>query len=265
MTATTFFFNDFPLFLTSCKQQLDAFSDLATVKGHKYLRKIFTPVVHTVNRKTWCRAHVWSIKAGKISKNRNKQTSDQEHEKNCTVAERKEIRAVCVLTPRLFSHSTLSSRLGRYKGSYYFLFCLWEFIFSSHESKRCWTVHSDKQINYYSVGIRAKQSGTVKNVEHSKNDYHECSKQVRKDCTVETLMQSGRKRSFTNRDRNALKRLVKSNRWLTLQDITAKLNECKTNTFSQKTVQRVLYSEGYKRGLAKKKMVVREANQKKRV
>ena len=83
--------------------------------------------------------------------------------------------------------------------------------------------------------------------------------------TVETLMRSGRKRSFTNRDRNAFKHLVKSNRRLTSQDITAKLNECKTNTFSQKTVQRVLHSEGYKRGLAKKKMVVREANQKKRV
>ena len=83
--------------------------------------------------------------------------------------------------------------------------------------------------------------------------------------TVETLMRSGRKRSFTNRDRNAFKHLVKSNRRLTSQDITAKLNEYKTNTFSQKTVQRVLHSEGYKRGLAKKKMVVREANQKKRV
>ena len=106
----------------------------------------------------------------------------------------------------------------------FFLFCLWEFIFSSHESQRCWTVHSDKRINYYSVGIRAKQSGTVKNLEHSKNDYHEHSKQVPKDLTgtVETLMRSGRKRSFTNRDRNALKRLVKGNRRLTLQDITAK-------------------------------------------
>ena len=78
--------------------------------------------------------------------------------------------------------------------------------------------------------------------------------------TVETLMRSGRKRSFTNRDRNALKRLVKSNRWLTLQDITAKLNECKTNTFSQKTVQRVLYSEGYKRGLAKRSNLNGTAN-----
>ena len=83
--------------------------------------------------------------------------------------------------------------------------------------------------------------------------------------TVETLTRSGRKRSFTNRDRNALKRLVKSNRRLILQDITAKLNECKTKTFSQKTVQRVLHSEGYKGRLAKKKMVVREANRKKRV
>ena len=49
------------------------------------------------------------------------------------------------------------------------------------------------------------------------------------------------------------------------QNITAKLNECKTKTFSQKTVQRVLHSEGYKRRLSKKKIVLREANQKKRV
>ena len=35
-------------------------------------------------------------------------------------------------------------------------------------------------INYYSVGIREKQSGTV-NVERSKNNYHERSKQVPKD------------------------------------------------------------------------------------
>ena len=83
--------------------------------------------------------------------------------------------------------------------------------------------------------------------------------------TVETLTRSGRKKRFTNRDRNALKHLVNSNRHLTLQNITVKLNEGKTKTLSQKTVQRVLYSEGYKRRLAKKKVLVREANQKKRV
>ena len=84
--------------------------------------------------------------------------------------------------------------------------------------------------------------------------------------TEETLTRSGRKKSFTNRDRNALKRLVKRNRRHTLQNITAKLNERKTKTFSQKIVQRVpVHSEGYKRRLAKKnKMVVQEATRKKR-
>ena len=43
-----------------------------------------------------------------------------------------------------------------------------------------------------------------------------------------------------------MKHLVKNKRRLTLQDITAKLNECKTKTFSQKSMQRVLHSEGYK-------------------
>ena len=83
--------------------------------------------------------------------------------------------------------------------------------------------------------------------------------------SIENLTRNGRKKKFTNRDRNALKRLLKNNRRLTLQDITAKLDEWKTDTFSKKTVQRVLHSEGYKRRLAKKKMVVREANRKKGV
>ena len=83
--------------------------------------------------------------------------------------------------------------------------------------------------------------------------------------SVENLKRSGRKKKFTNRDRNALLRLVKANRRLNLQDITSKLNECKSQTFSKKTVQRVLHSEGYKRRSAKKKVVVREVNRKKRV
>ena len=41
----------------------------------KKMHENFTPVVHTVNRKTWCRVHVWSIKVGKIRKTRNKQTN----------------------------------------------------------------------------------------------------------------------------------------------------------------------------------------------
>ena len=43
------------------------------------------------------------------------------------------------------------------------------------------SLHRDQRINCYSVAIRIKQSGTVKTVEHSKNNYPECSKQVSKD------------------------------------------------------------------------------------
>ena len=46
-------------------------------------------------------------RAEKNSKNRNKQTSDQEHEK------KKEELFFFFLALRLFSHSTLSSRLRR--------------------------------------------------------------------------------------------------------------------------------------------------------
>ena len=92
-----------------------------SIRHFQKRREIFTPVLHTINRKTWCKARVWSLKAGKISENRNKQTSDQEHEKNCIVPERKEIRAVCVSTSLLFNHS-LSSRLSRWKMVMFF-FC----------------------------------------------------------------------------------------------------------------------------------------------
>ena len=149
------------------------------------------------------------IRYGKLAK---KETIRPRVRKNCIVSERKGIRAVCVLTPPLLSNSTLTSRLGRKKMVIFFLFCFWELTFSSHESKRCWTVYRDQRINCYSVAIRAKQSGTVKTVEHSKNDYVAyVPSKYRRTGTVETLTPSGRKKSFTNRDRNAFKRLVKSN------------------------------------------------------
>ena len=72
--------------------------------------EIFTPVVHTINRKTLMRGArlVNKARAEKNSNNRNKQTSDQKHEKK-----KEEIRAGFFFGLRLFSHSTLSSRLRR--------------------------------------------------------------------------------------------------------------------------------------------------------
>ena len=83
--------------------------------------------------------------------------------------------------------------------------------------------------------------------------------------SVEHFDAKWQEKELYNRGRNTSNCLAKSNRQLTLQNITAKLNQRKTKTFCQKTVQRVLHSEGYKRRLAKTNIVVREANRKKRV
>ena len=67
------------------------------------------------------------------------------------------------------------------KGHIFFGFA-YENLFSALTSRKGAELSTKtKEFNYYSVGIRAKQSGTVKNVQHSKNDYHERSKQVPKD------------------------------------------------------------------------------------
>ena len=129
------------------------------------------------------RVRVWS-KAGKLAKKETiKHRSDQEYEKNCIVSERKGIRhktCLCFDTP-FFQSFNINFKVRSQKNGHFCLFCFWKLIFCSHESKRCWTVHRDQRINCDTVALRAKQSGTVKTVEHSKNDYHKCSKQALKD------------------------------------------------------------------------------------
>lgn len=83
--------------------------------------------------------------------------------------------------------------------------------------------------------------------------------------TVENLPRSGRQLLFTIRDKTKLSRLAKANRRDTLTDLTNKLNEGRGRQFSEKTVFRKLREEGYKRKRARKTMVVRCVNRKKRV
>ena len=83
--------------------------------------------------------------------------------------------------------------------------------------------------------------------------------------SVENRSGRGRKRLFTDRDTNQLSRVVKQNRRRPLQDITTIINEGKDHSFCTKTVQRKLKDLGYKRRVAKKQVVVREVNKKKRV
>ena len=62
-----------------------------------------------------------------------------------------------------------------------------------------------------------------------------------------------------------LNRIVKKHRRESLHEITTKFNNNKQHSFSSRTIRRKLASEGYKRPAAKKCVVVREVNRKKRV
>lgn len=83
--------------------------------------------------------------------------------------------------------------------------------------------------------------------------------------SVENKPRSGRRKLFTDRDVNALDRIVKSNRKAGLRDITGIFNDTKEHSFSQSTIKRKLSFLGYKRRAAKKHVAIRDENRKKRV
>ena len=132
----------------------------------------------------------------------------------------------------MFSHlvySTLSSRLSCYNMVIYFLVLPLRISWESHELSWVKKVLNCPQRRKLTIIIARSES--VKNkVELSRmlniprTTIMSILSKYRRTATVETLMQSGSKRSFTNRDRNALKHLVKSNRRLTVQEITAKIS-----------------------------------------
>ena len=141
------------------------------------------------------RARVWSIKAGEISKNSYKQTSDQEQEKICIVTERKEIRAVCVLTPRLSSHSTLRSRLVAKKWSYFFCFAS-ENLFSALMSRKGAELSTETKdlINTLSESVKNK-SELSRMLNIPRTTITSVLSKYQRTGTVETLTRSCRKRT----------------------------------------------------------------------
>ena len=77
------------------------------------------------------------------------------------------------------------------------------------------------------------------------------------------LSQSGRSKILTDRDNRQLVKTVKTNRNLTLIEITEKFNETLNFSVSSRTIQRVLHEEGYSGHAAKKKSFISEQNKKK--
>ena len=61
--------------------------------------------------------------------------------------------ARCLLPAFLCAHIFIKRETSGYEaGSYIYIFCFWEFTFSSHESKRCWTV-----LNWTELGTRRRK------------------------------------------------------------------------------------------------------------
>ena len=83
--------------------------------------------------------------------------------------------------------------------------------------------------------------------------------------TIENIHRSGRTRVVTPRDYRQLERLVKTNRRDSLSDITLKFNENRDKPIAKRTLQFHLHKHGYNRRVAKKRVVVRDVNRKKRL
>ncbi|XP_062600651.1 uncharacterized protein LOC134262292 [Saccostrea cucullata] len=90
-------------------------------------------------------------------------------------------------------------------------------------------------------------------------------KRVERRGFIENIPRRGRKPVVTARDYRKLERLVKTHRRESLQDITDKFNENKERPISKRTVQLHLHKHGFVRRVAKKKLVIREVNRRKRL
>lgn len=82
---------------------------------------------------------------------------------------------------------------------------------------------------------------------------------------VENIKRPGRPPLICDREYRKLERIVKRERRAPLNEITARFNENRGNRVSSKTVKRKLRQHGYKRGVCRKKVVIKRVNRKKRV
>lgn len=110
-----------------------------------------------------------------------------------------------------------------------------------------------------------RASHVAKSLQISKSTISRLLKRWRIRGDIENLPRTGRKKTVTKRAENALSRVVKSNRRLSLKDITSEFNGRVPAPVSRRTVQRNLHNLGYTRRSVRKKIGIREVNKKKRV
>jgi transposase len=124
-----------------------------------------------------------------------------------------------------------------------------------------------KKMIVKSVEMGGKISNLAQTLSIPRTTIHSVIKKFRNTGSVENVPRKGRKKLFTERDGNAVLRLVKKDVRSHLRDITNTFNEEKDQTFSCRTIHRHLRRNGYSRRVVKKRteMVVRMEIKKKRV
>lgn len=102
-----------------------------------------------------------------------------------------------------------------------------------------------------SMETGGKISNLAQTLSIPRTTIHSVIQKYRKTGSVENVPRKGRKKMFTERDGNAVFRLVKKDRKSNLRDITNKFNEEKDRMFSCRTIHRHLRRNGYSRRVVK--------------
>ena len=108
-------------------------------------------------------------------------------------------------------------------------------------------------------------SGIARTINRSLASVYRVVRRFENSGSVENLSWPGRPRSIDNREYRRLQRIVNRDRRAPLKEVTARFNEYRTSSVSQKTIKRRLKENGYFRVVYKKKVVIKNANRKKRM
>ena len=118
-------------------------------------------------------------------------------------------------------------------------------------------------VDLYEQGKNIKDIAEILSISRTTISY--VIKKFRERGTVENIKRSGRPCLIKERDYRSLERLVKTDRRAPLGEITARFNEYRDRRVSTKTVKRKLKFHNFKRGVYRKKVVIKRVNRKNRV
>jgi len=121
----------------------------------------------------------------------------------------------------------------------------------------------ERIIGAYLSGIKQNVISTQLNIPTS--TINDTIKRYKKTHTTTPKKRPGRPKTFTQRDTRALQRIIRSNRFASLSVLTSKVNSTLGTTLHNDTVRKYLHNEGFGSYATKKKPLLTEKQQAKRL